>query len=402
VRRDNPSVLAAAVLTASLLVQSCSPGEEPRAVTLPFSVDHNRMIVDLDFVRPDGTVRRARAWVDTGNPYLMLTGALARDLGFEIEGWNGDGAPVDLAAPAPPMRLDGLPLRTEGVAVQAVAGDAVLPGIPAEANLPASALCRDHVVFDYPARRLTVARPGVLEPRGDPVACRVNEGTGLFMVTVVADGDTVAFGVDNGSAGTWVSNALASQWLARRPGRPHAVGAAGSANFFGFPFECVGTLMRLPEIGLGDLRLHEVAALGLGQRMFDWYSQKSAGPVAGFIGANVLAGFRLEIDFPNRMTYWTTAGPAGSSDLDIVGLTLRPEADGGFVVAAVVTREGRPVVGGVEAGDRLIRIDGRELAGMTMGAAVDALRGTPGSMRALVVEREGERFTMQAEVLRLP
>jgi len=391
------------VLLSGSLTTGCRDADvEPRSATLPFVLDHNRMIVDVEFVRPDGTLRRARAWVDTGNPHLMLTGALARELGFEIGGWSGDGAPVDLAAPAPPMRLDGLPLRTEGVAVQAVAGDAVLPGIPAEANLPASVLHREHVVFDYPARRLVVARPGALEPRGEPVACRVNEGTGLFMIRAVADGDTVAFGVDNGSAGTWISNALATEWRTRHPDRPHAIGAAGSANFFGFPFECVGTLMRVSDLGIGGTRLGDVAALGLGQRMFDWYSQKSAGPVAGFIGANVLADFRLEVDYPNRMTYWTADVRTGPADLDIVGLTLRPEADGGFVVAAVVARDGRPLVDGVEAGDRLIRIDGREFAGMTMGAAVDALRGAPGSTRTLVVEREGQRFAVQAEVLRLP
>ena len=48
-----------------------------------------------------------------------------------------------------------------------------------------------------------MARPGALRPRGTAVPCRVNAETGLFMVETTIDGEKVALGVDNGSAGTW-------------------------------------------------------------------------------------------------------------------------------------------------------------------------------------------------------
>ena len=47
-------------------------------------------------------------------------------------------------------------------------------------------------------------------------------------------------------------------------------------------------------------RYRDVAVLGLPQGLFDWYSKKSAGAVVGFLGANVIARFRLEVDFPGR------------------------------------------------------------------------------------------------------
>jgi len=300
------------------------------------------------------------------------------------------------------MRLAGFPLSIQDVKVRVHPGAGVRPGVPAEASLPASALRRTHVIFDYPAGRLTLARPGVLEPRGVAVPCRVNAETGLFMIDAVLDGETVALGVDTGSAGTWVSRLLTAAWEKRHPGWPRAVGAVGSANFFGFPFETEGVLMRLPEVSVGSVRVRDVALLGLDQRMFDWYSKKSAAPLLGFVGANVLRRFRLEVDFPGRMTYWQAGPETRANDLDIVGLTLRPEADGRLTIAGVATRAGVRSVRGVEPGDTLLRVDELDASEATMGAVVEALRGRPGEKRLLVVGREGKSVTVEATVTRFP
>ena len=376
----------------------------PRSATVPFTLDHNRMIVEAQFVRPDGTIRKARAWVDTGSQHLVVAESLARDLGLDLSGLKKDGPQdsVDSSSPAPPVRLGGLPVDTKGIKVRVFPGTGLRAGVPAEAMLPASAFRHDHIVFDYPALRLTVARPGILKPRGNAVPCRVNPETGLFLIAAVLDGETVQMGVDNGSAGTWVSESLTGTWQARHPDWPHTTGALGSANFFGFPFETQGTLMRLPELRMGTLSARDVAVLGLPQGLFDWYSKKSAGAVAGFIGANVLKGFRLEIDFPNGMTYWEAGPPPKPIDLDIVGVTLRPEAGGGFTIAGVIAKDGKPAVMGVRPGDKLIRVASLYAAGALMGTVMDALRGQPGETRTLVVERGGKQLTVEAKVTRFP
>jgi hypothetical protein len=377
---------------------------QPRSVTVPFSLDHNRMIVEVEFVRPDGTIRTARAWVDTGNQFLMVGEALARDLGLEAaQPKDGTTQYSQVwASGTPRMRIRGMSLDMQGMTTEILPGAGLLPGVPAEANVPASALRHDHVVFDYPARRLTVARPGVLKPHGLAIPCAVNAETGLFQVEATLDGESVQLGVDNGSAGTWVSDTLTSAWQLRHPEWPHATGAVGSANFFGFVFETKGVLMRLAQLGLGPMRVSDVGLLGLDQKLFDWYSKKTAGPVVGFLGANVLKGFRLEVDYSNRTTYWEAAAPPDPDDLDIVGLTLRPEANGTFTVAGVVTRGGTPSVEGVQPGDTLIRVGTLDAAGATMGAVVDALRGKPGATRRLVIARAGQRSTVDAKVTRFP
>lgn len=389
-RGGRTGVALAAVLAWLGAGPGASPAKAPRAVTLPAVFDHNRMIVDLELVRPDGRIRRARAWVDTGNPFFMVAAPLARDLGLEP------------GAPAPALRFGGLPLDVDGITTKVGEGLRVMPGVPAEVNLPASALRRHHVVLDGPGRRLTVAQPGALKPRGEPLPCRVNPQTGLLQVAVAIDGETLQLGVDNGSAGTWVSDALTRAWAARHPDWPRATGAVGTANFFGFGFEPQGTLMRLPALRLGASSARGVGVLGLDQGLFDWYSKKTAGPVAGFLGANVLTGFRIEIDFLNGMTYWEPGRKPDQHDFDLVPLTLRPEADGGYTVVGVAARDGQPTVAGVQPGDKLLRVDGLDTSGATMGAVTGALRGKPGVSRTLVVERDGVRLTTRVKVVRLP
>jgi hypothetical protein len=395
-----PAMLGVA---ATLFVAAgCAADGTPSVVTLPFTLDHNRMIVEVEFVRPDASVRKASAWVDTGEQHLMLAETLARDLGLDLSAWNARQQTEEPILPAPLVRLAGMPLDVEGIRTRVGPGALAIAGVPAEAHLPASAFRRCHVVFDYPAHHLTVARAGALRPRGTPIPCRVNAETGLFMVAATVDGEIVHLGVDNGSAGTWVSDALVTAWATRHPDWARSTGAVGSTNFFGFPFEARGSLMRLPELGLGALRVRNIGLLGLDQRLFEWYSKKSAAPVVGFLGANVLKGFRLEVDFRNQMTFWEAGPPPVPEDLDIVGLTLRPEPDGSFVVAGVASKGGTRTVDGVLSGDKLIRVDGLDTGNATMGAVIDALRGEPGATRALLVEREGQRFTVSAQVVRHP
>jgi len=376
----------------------------PRSASLPVTLDHNRMIVEVELVRPDGTIRKAQAWVDTGNPDLLVGEKLAHELGIEPLAQKEEGTQYAQvwASRTPAIRLGGLVLDTASIRTKILPGASVLPGVPAEANLPSSALRRDRFVFDYPARRLTVARPGPSKSRGIAIPCRVNASTGLFQVSARVDGETVQLGVDNGSAGTWVSETLTRAWQVHHPDWPRATGAVGSTNFFGFPFESQGELMRFPELGIGPLTARDLGVLGLEQGLFDWYSGKTAGPVVGFIGANVLVGFRVEIDLPHGMTYWEAGPPPVPGDLDIVGLTLRPEVDGTFTLAGVVTRDGQPLVKGVQVGDKLLRIDGLDTANATMGTVANALRGKPGIAHSLVVERAGKQISVEAKVAHLP
>jgi hypothetical protein len=116
--------------------------------------------------------------------------------------------------------------------------------------------------------------------------------------------------------------------------------------------EARATILRVPEIRLGSLRLEHIGLLGIDPEappfppapgeskvqgnFFDWYSKKAPEPVIGWLGGNVLKGFRVVIDFSRQMTYWERENDLDPHDLDQVGVTLetRDTQKGYFVVRA--------------------------------------------------------------------
>lgn len=390
-------------ILVSFVLYVCLPGlsaEAPSSVERAFTLDHNRMVVNVDLVRPDGSLRKARAWVDTGADTLNLAESLARELGLEIPSFPHASRSAPSPSKAPILAIGGIRLDTAEIQVQVQPGKVVRAGVQAELNLPARVFRKQHVIFDYPARRLILAAPGALKPQGTPIPCRIHPETCLFQIQVSIEGVMVQLAVDNGSAGTWVAEPLAQSWISRHPEWPTVRGAAGSANFFGFPFEAKGLLLRLPEIQIGPYLVQSVALLGLDQGIINWYSTKTAEPVQGFIGANVLTGFRLEIDFPQGMTYWTPTKTIPES-LDRVGLTLRPLPDGRTMIAGVLEQGGKTCAEGVAAGDILVRVDGLDIATLSMGAVMEALSGKPGTVKTLQLERKGKTVFARAKVLHL-
>ena len=287
--------------------------------------------------------------------------------------------------------------------------------IPVEAVLAGSVLKDYQVVFDYPKRTLTIARPDTLKTSGDAVPCRVNQKTGLISVTAVVDQRPYAFAIDCGSAYSWIRSETAEQLVKDHPEWNRGNGAVGEANMQTRTdsAEAKATILRLPEIRLGSVQLKQIGMLGISAEappippspgeaevhgnFFDWYSTKAPEPVVGWIGGNVLKSFRLIIDFPRGMTYWERKNEPDPHDLDQVGVTLEKRADGYFI-AGIAKKDGKRTVEGVEIGDRLIEVNDLQLTGATRGAIFAALHGKPGDARTLVVERDGKRLTVPAKV----
>jgi hypothetical protein len=318
------------------------------------------------------------------------------------------------------LRVGDLDVRVESSAVDTDTGLGFTGRdgertLPVEAILSGSVLTHYQVVFDYANRTLTVAQPDTLKNAGDPVPCRVNEKTGMISITGDIDGRPYAFAVDTGSAYSWVREDVVAQWTKAHPVWKRGKGAVGEANMQTGTdgAEARATILRLPEIKIGSLSLKQIGALGIapeappippapGQskgegNFFDWYSRKAPEPVIGWLGGNVLRGFRVMIDFPRRMSYWERVSELDPNDLDQVGVTLEKRSDGYFV-AGIAEKAGKPTVDAVRVGDKLIQVDGVLLSGATRGAIFTALHGEPGSIRTLVLERDGRQLTLPAKV----
>ena len=403
-------LLAAVVCVLPLLA---SPEEERiTSVTVPVVLDHNRMLVDAELQRKDGTWRKARLWVDTGNPDFFISETLARDMGVDLSAAGektADGKVPELEVPPPTgVRIGGMPLSFQGVRSKVMFEPRWLfSTMHNEANLPSTVLRQFQVVLDYPGLRLTLAEPGKVKPRGVRAPASVHPKTGIVQIDAVIDGDRFSFALDNGASYSFVSHELLERLSQQHPGWPRSTGALGCANIWGWwPEEPAWPILRIPEIQWGSVRLAGVGIVGLpkffpnGAGIGEWYSQKTARPVDGFLGPNAFKAFRVEIDYANGAVYFEKGAELDSHDLDLVGLTLRPEEDGSYQVIGVARKDGKPAVEGVSPGDKLLEIGALKATGATMGTVVDALRGKPGDVRTLVLERNGKTFKVEAKVER--
>jgi hypothetical protein len=373
-----------------------SPAQQvPSSGTTSFVFDGNRVYAELAFVRPEGTIRKALAFVDLGSPSTLLSPQLFKEL------------QLDQKKPLT-FHVGDLPVRVDARQVASVNGwfpFSVGSDLQVEALLPAGVMQKYQVVIDYQHRTLILALPGTLKPEGVPVPFRVNEKTGLLALDATINGHSYPMTVDNGSGYTWLRKTTVEEWLRAHPDWRRGVGAVGASNMrmADDGVEAAGTLVRIPEIKLGGLRLPQTGALGIGPNdknwdFIDWYSTKNPGPVIGWLGGNVLKSFRLTIDYPNRTSYWLRQSQPDVHDLDQVGLTLKLLGEHEYAVAAVATQNGKPTVEGVLPGDKLVRIDGIEVKAATWGALFSAMHGKPGDIRTLILERDGKQLTVQAKV----
>jgi len=388
-----------------------TPSPPPRGI-VPMILDHNRMIVEVQVQRKDGTWRKALLWVDTGNPDFMLSEQLARDLGLAPPAEDGkpsDAAPSDVdVVEAPAVRFGGKDLRVDSVRTTVIFRRPWLFNtMHVDANLPSTVLMHYQVVFDYPQRMVTIGDPGSVEHRGLRAPAVVNPRTGIVQLDALVGRDSLSLALDNGASYSFVSAAVFDRLVEDHPEWPCSVGAVGCANIWGWwPGEPDYPITRLPEITWGSIPLAQVGLVGLpdifrgGASLSAFYSQKAARAVDGFLGPNAFKAFCVEIDYPEGAVYFEKGPEVDPHDLDLVGLTLRPEADGGYSVIGVIQRGGRPAVEGVETGDTLLRIGDLTVAGATMGTVIDALRGRPGEVRPLVLGRQGKEIRVEAAVHR--
>jgi hypothetical protein len=374
----------------------------PWSATTPVITDDNRMLVELAFTRPDGGVRNALTFVNMGSVAPALSAALANELQVN----RGD--PLNFS-------VGGMTMRVEASAVdQNLAKDFFQKYFApnrVEAILPAGILQNYLVVLDYGKGTLTLALPGKTKPDGIAVPAQVNQNTGLISVEALVDGHVHPVAIDNGTGYTLFRGQVVQAWLRTHPDWQRGVGAVGESNtgMLNNAIENEGTVVRVPEIALGPLRMQDVGVLGTGSLLGSvgdgtfgdpfWNSFSKRTPVAvdGLIGGNVLKGFRLTIDYQNRMTYWQKARDLDPHDLDQVGITLERRAEGYFI-AGIARQAGKATVEGIAPGDKLVQIDVLPTENATRGAVLAALHGTPGDRRVLTIERAGQQLQVTVPV----
>ncbi|MHC1780790.1 MAG: MBL fold metallo-hydrolase [Bacteroidales bacterium] len=399
------SLLIFTALFLSLTQEVCMA----QTVTVPVTIDHNRMLVDAQMQRKDGTWRKVRLWVDSGNPTLSLSEELAKDLGIDMSAATAPDFKASRIGVenAPLLKFGEFQINTNEVnTIVMFQPFWLFTTMHADANLPSSILKRYNVVFDYPNRELSLSLPGSTKPVGVKSNASIHPLTGIAAIDAVAFGDSLRFALDMGASYSFVSEDILLNYSGKNPDLPIVTGAFGCANMWGWwpANEQNFPVVKLPVVKWGSETFTSIGFVGVpkfspaGPTLGEWYSGKTAKPVDGFIGTNALMDYRVEIDYAGGAVYFQKGEQKLENDSDIVGIAVRQLADGSYQVVGIVHINGRPVIEGVEPGDILISVDGFAVAGKTMGSVVDKLRGRVGDTRKLLLNRGGKEIVAEVKI----
>jgi hypothetical protein len=393
------------LLFAIILGISCAAQTASQSATLPVTLDHNRIIIDVNLPLPDGTQKRVRAWVDNGNADLWLDEHVAKLMALQPTPDSKEtealGVKVRTVRAPREIVIGGMKISlAESKEAKSIAAESIAPGSSAEINLPSTVLRNYDLIMDYADRELTIAAPGQAKFTGRSVKAFVNPLNGLIQVPAKIDGNNYQLALDLGSCFSMLA-ADTFESLAKKNSKwPRNTGAVGPEIFWGMADEANMQAIRVPSIEYGPVKLNAVGFEEFPQNFLAWYRQRAGTETSGLIGGNALLGYRVGIDYAHAAVYFDQRSEYVAPGIDVVGLTLRPELDGRYTVIGVPAYGGKPAVPDVKTGDLLVSIDRVPAKGSTMGQIWSLLGGDPGETRVLTLEREGKQLTVNATVRR--
>jgi hypothetical protein len=374
---------------------------EPKSVTVPITLDHNRIVIDVYLPLPDGSSKRVRGWVDTGNSDLWMSRRVATLMGLTIDcsekACSATGSLPDIVIGG--MKVSFASLNQAKIMVKSdQVQDVMMPGMSAEINIPSTILRNYAIVVNFPDREFTIGGSGSVKFNGMSGKIFVNPENGLVQVPSKIDNKGYNLGLDVGASISFLSQNIFDKLAASHPQWPRMTGAVGPANMWGMNDEPQWKLLRLERLQYGPQFLSGVVMVSTPPDASAFLEKRAGIATAGLLGSNALLNYRIGIDYAHKVAYFEIGSTFKAPDFDVVGLTLRPETDGRFTVVGVADFDGKPSVPEVQPGDLLISVDNIPAPGSTMGQVWSMLEGMPSQERKLTLERGGKQFTVAAKV----
>jgi len=387
------------------LAVSCAAQTAPQLATVPVTLDHNRIIIDVSLPLPDGTQKRVRGWVDTGNTDVWISARVARLMVLQPTPDSKEteilGAKARTFQAPKEIVVGGMKISFAGVKeAKMVAADSIAPGSSAEINLPSTVLRNYDLIMDYVDRELTLAATGQAKFTGKPAKTFVNPPNGLIQVPTKIERKPYQLTLDMGASFSMLAGDVFQKVAKDNPKWPRNTGPVGTELFWGMADEVKAQALRIPSIEYGPVKLNAVGFDEFPQALMSGYRRYVGAETSGLIGGNALLNYRVGIDYAHSTVYFDQRGSYVAPGIDVVGLTLRPELDGRYTVIGVPEYDGKPAVPDVKAGDVLVLIDRVPAKDSTMGQIWSLLGGDPGETRVLTLERDGKQFTVNATVRR--
>ncbi len=398
-------IILIVALGAVVLAQNATnlmPPSGPRSVTVPLTLDQDRVVIDVDLPLPNGSIERVRGRVDNGNPNLYTSARVANLLGLSVtcDGPICRGTPNSQSA-ALEIAIDGMKISLSAIKeakVPANDASALAPGMTAEINIPSTVLRNYDVLIDFPERKFTIGQPGTLKFYGVTSKMLVNPSDGLIQIPSKIENKNYNLGLDLGSSINSLPAELFDRLSNAHPDWPHMTGAVGPFNTGERNDEPAWRLMRVDRIQYGPLFLTDIATANLPMGELLLGGGRPDNSVAGQLSSEALLNYRVGLDYTHSTAYFDIGRTVKFPDFDVVGLILRPEGDTGFTIIGVADCGGKPSVPDVQVGDHLVAVDDNPIADLTLGQVWSLLEGSPGQERKLTVARAGRQFAVVAKV----
>jgi len=403
--RLSTALIALVFLAVSAVAQDAGkPQPEPKSVTVPVTLDHNRVVIDVYLPLSDGSTKRVRGWVDTGDPELQMSQRMAKLMGLAITcDANTCSAPSPREIMIGAMKISLAALKEVRIPLKpGSAASVMVPGMSAEIKIPSSVLRNYDVLINFPDREFSIGLPGSLNFKGVKSKMLIN-ASGFIQIPSKIANKNYSLGLDVGSSISFLSEELFDKLAAAHTEWPRMTGAVGPANMGELgDDEPKWKLVRVDRLQYGPLYLTDVAVANFPKTFSAFFEKDAGSAIAGLLGSNALMNYRIGLDYAHSTAYFDIGNTFKFPEFDVVGLILRPEDDTRFTILGVADFEGRPSVpsgdDGIQPGDHLVAVDGIPVPDSTLGQVWSLLEGSPGQERKLTIEREGKQFNVVAKV----
>lgn len=246
------------------------------------------------------------------------------------------------------------------------------------------------VRIDYRAQRLTLVPFDTHRFASDAVVTPITFDADMPLVTGSLGGHVGTFALDTGNSG---STLVQHQW-AERVGLAATMKAGLETASYGAGGLSRNWASRLAPFEIGGARID-------GQ--FGRYAEDRKGAFAsrteaGNLGSDVLANYTLDFDYRRGLMAWRFVPGYAQAPFARSGMrALKDRPEDALVVAVAA---GSPAeTAGIEAKDRIVRIDGVATRSLSGGEIGEVFRRAPGTSVALELMR-GERRIETTMVLR--
>ena len=353
------------------------------AVTVPFQFTGNHIFVPISI---NGKGPFAAAF-DTGGLYV-ISPALAKQLhlrphGALQAGGFGEKSVGAALAEAESVQIGGLMLLHPTFAV-VDAGE-----LPINTIIGYEVLRRFVVRIDYDAHLLTLTRPDKFVYHGNGVVLPLHFHGDIPAVDGAVDGIRGLFTLDTGSGGALDLFGPFIEAHALR--RKYAAGFT-KATGTGLGGVMHGQSVRIGSLALGAAEVRRVET----DLAADQGGAASDTDIAGNVGESVLKQFNLTFDYTHGQVILEKSKGYGRAEDGHAGLALEPQGREWRVVA--VAPDGAAARAGIQEGDRVIRVEGKDAGQLSLLALWDVFHRPVGTKVWLLLQG-GERKRLVALTL---